>query len=92
MHLDLRNTLLFLRFFDYGKDLKCDLLKNFFSWILATRESFFTRKQTLFCIRERFFTKIVPKMAKRKSFCQKFRVFFGTQKFLLAKVSALKVN
>ena len=32
-----------------------------------------------------FSAKFVPKFTKRESFCQKFRVFFGTQKFLPLK-------
>ena len=43
-----------------------------------------------FC--ERFLRKFVPKFTIRESFCQKFRNFLISQKFLLAKVSAPKVS
>ena len=59
--------------------------------LLLTRKSFFTRKRTFFLIRESFFREICPKIHQTRKFCQKFRVFFGTRKFLPAKVSAFKV-
>ena len=37
-----------------------------------------------------FSAKFVPEFVIRESFCQKFRVFFASRKFLPAKVSALK--
>ena len=39
-----------------------------------------------------FSAKFVPEIVIRESFCQKFRVFFASRKFLPAKVSALKVD
>ena len=39
-----------------------------------------------------FSAKFVPKIAKRESFCQIFRVFFDTRKLMPAKVSAPKVE
>ena len=39
-----------------------------------------------------FLRKFVPKFTIRESFCQKFRNFLISQKFLLAKVSAPKVS
>ena len=42
-----------------------------------------------FC--ESFYAKFVPKITIRESFCQKFRDFLISWKFLLAKVSAPKV-
>ena len=39
-----------------------------------------------------FSAKFVPEIVIRESFCQKFRVFFASRKFLPAKVSALKVH
>ena len=38
-----------------------------------------------------FYAQFVPKITIRESFCQKFRDFFISRKFLLAKVSAPKV-
>ena len=38
-----------------------------------------------------FYAKFVPKITIRDSFCQKFRDFLISRKFLLAKVSAPKV-
>ena len=46
----------------------------------------------IFDSRKFFSAKFVPKSVVRESFCQKFRVFFSSRKFLPAKVSALKVN
>ena len=37
----------FIPFFDYGKDLRCDLTNKCFSWILAIREFFFCTKTNL---------------------------------------------
>ena len=39
-----------------------------------------------------FYVKFVPKITIRESFCQKFRDFLILRKFLLAKVSAPKVD
>ena len=55
--------------------------------LLLTRKFFHAKMKLFFLIRESFFPRnLSPKFTKRESFCQKFRVFFGTRKFLPAKV------
>ena len=52
----------------------------------------FHAKMNFFSFVKVSYAKIVPKFTKRESFCQKFRDFLGTRKFLPAKISALKVS
>ena len=59
---------------------------------LAIRERFSTQKGTFFRFAKVFSAKFVAKTVIRECFCQTFRVFFVTRKFLPAKVSALKVT
>ena len=64
-------------------------LKKIFCCLLA--KVFSRENELFFWFAKVFSAKFVPKFTKRESFCQKFRVFFGTRKFLPAKVSAFKV-
>ena len=56
-----------------------------------TNAKVFSRKKIFFQANLRA-RRFVQKAAKRESLCPKFRVFFGTRKFLPAKISALKVK
>ena len=79
---------LYYYIFCYDKELLHNSIKEKFL-DLAIRESFST--QNFFLFAKVFSAKFVPKIVIRESFCQTFRVFFVTRKFLPAKVSALKV-
>ena len=74
----------FIPFFDYGKDLRCDLTNKCFSWILAIREIFFLHKNKPYLEFAKVFSvKCVPKKAN---------VFGKNFAFIRhAKVSVLKV-
>ena len=62
------------------------------SYFFCSFAKVFSRENKLFPrFAKVFSTKFVSKTAKRESLFHKFRVFFDTQKFLPAKVSALKV-
>ena len=83
--------LYFIPFFDYGKELKCDLTNTFFSWILALCKSFFMPESTLFSFHKKFFSRnFLQNMPNVKAFAKNFVCFFGAPNFLLTEDSALK--
>ena len=73
----------FIPFFDYGKDLRCDLTNKCFSWILAIREIFFCTKTNLILNSRKFFLWSV--FQKKRMFLVKILRSLGTRKFLSLK-------
>ena len=74
---------LYCYIFCYDKDLLHNSIKKH-SWILPFAKVF-PRENEFFPFRESFFCEICPKTVIRESFCQTFRVFFVTRKFLPLK-------
>ena len=56
--------------------------------LLLFAKAFSLANEVFFYFRESFYAKFVPKITIRESFCQKFRGFLISRKFLLANVSA----